>query len=100
MLKHKFKAIRSEYEGIKFASKKELKRYFDLKTLQKSGDVLFFLRQIPFYLPGNTKYICDFLIFWANGEVTFEDVKGMKTSMYILKKKQVEALYPIKIGEV
>jgi hypothetical protein len=38
-------------------------------------------------------------VFWVNGVVTIEDVKGMKTPMYILKKKQVEAIYPITITE-
>ena len=100
MIKHKFHAIPTEYNGIKFASKKEAKRYQQLLLLIKAGEVLFFLRQVPFHLPGNVKYLCDFVIFWANGEVSFEDVKGIKTPMYILKKKQVEALYPIKIIEV
>jgi hypothetical protein len=99
MTTHKFHAIRTELDGIKFDSKKEAKRYQALLLLIKAGDVLFFLRQVPFHLPGNVKYICDFVIFWTNGEVTFEDVKGMKTAMYILKKKQVEALYPIEITE-
>lgn len=99
MIKHKFHAIPTEYDGIKFASKKEAKRYRELILLKKSGDILFFLRQVPFHLPGNVKYLCDFVIFWNNCEVTFEDVKGMKTPMYILKKKQVETLYPIKITE-
>lgn len=99
MIKHKFRAIPTELDGIKFASKKEARRYQELLLLIKAGEILFTLRQVPFHLPGNVKYLCDFVIFWANGEVTFEDVKGLKTPMYILKKKQVEALYPIKITE-
>jgi hypothetical protein len=99
VIKHKFHAIPTEYDGIKFASKKEAKRYKELLLLKKAGDILFFLRQVPFHLPGNVKYLCDFVIFWANGEVTFEDVKGIKTPMYILKKKQVESLYPLEITE-
>jgi hypothetical protein len=99
MLKHKFKAKPVIDDGIKFASKKEHKRYIELKTLQKYGEVLFFLRQVPFHLPGNVKYVCDYLVFWTNNEVTIEDSKGMKTAMYILKKKQVETIYPIKIIE-
>ncbi len=99
MIRHKFNAVRTEVDGITFASKKEAKRYKELVLLRENGDILFFLRQVPFHLPGNVKYLCDYLIFWANGDVTFEDVKGMKTAMYILKKKQVEALYPIKIAE-
>ena len=99
-LKHKFHAIRSESDGFKFASKKELKRYEELKMLRQTGEVLFFQMQPPFHLTGNVKYVCDFQVYWANGDITFEDVKGVKTPMYLLKKKQVEALYPITITEI
>lgn len=93
-------AIPTQLDGIKFASKKEAKRYRELRLLEKTGEVVFFLRQVPFHLSGNVKYICDFMVFWKNEIVTFEDVKGIKTPMYILKKKQVEALYPIRIVEI
>jgi len=100
MLKHKFKAKPTETDGIKFSSKKEAKRYNNLKMLKNIGEVLFFLRQVPFHLPGGVKYVCDFLIFWTNGQVTIEDVKGFKTESYKAKKKMVEAIYPITILEV
>ena len=100
ILRHKFRAKPQELDGIKFASKKEAKRYLELKMLQASGDVLFFLRQVPFHLQGGVKYVADFLVFWSNGEVTIEDVKGLKTPMYNTKKKQVEVAYPITITEV
>lgn len=100
MLKHKFRAIPINIEGIKFASKKEAKRYQELKLLQKTGELVFFLRQTPFHLPGNAKYLSDFICFWQDETVTIEDVKGIRTPMYILKKKLVESLYPIKILEV
>lgn len=98
--RHKFKAKRVELDGIKFPSKKEARRYEELKLLQKSGEVVFFLRQIPFYLIGGVKYVLDFLVFWTNGTVTFEDAKGFLTPTYKAKKKMVEALYPIIIEEV
>lgn len=100
MLRHKFRAKPCEADGIKFPSKKERKRYNDLKVLKQAGEVLFFLRQVPFHLTAGVKYVCDFQVFWTNGEVTFEDVKGMRTDMYKLKKKQVESLYPITITEI
>ncbi len=100
MLKHKFKAKPTETDGIKFSSKKEAKRYNNLKSLQNIGEVIFFLRQVPFHLPGGVKYVCDFLIFWTNGDITIEDVKGFKTESYKAKKKMVEAIYPIIISEV
>ena len=93
------KPERTAADGTVFASKRELVRYQDLKILQQAGHVRFFLRQVPFHLPGGVKYLLDFLIFWSDGRTTCEDVKGMKTEMYRLKKKQVEALYPVKIEE-
>ena len=96
-LKHKFNAKRTETDGIKFASKKEAKRYQELKLLQEQGEIVFFLRQVPLHLEGNTKYVCDWLIFYADGSAVFEDTKGMLTPTFKLKKKQVEAKYPIEI---
>ena len=100
MLRHKFKAVRSESDGFKFASKKELRRYLELKMLRQAGEVSFFQMQTPWHLPGSVKYLLDFQVYWSNGDITFEDAKGMRTPMYILKKKQVEALYPITITEI
>lgn len=62
-LKHKFRAKVTETDGIKFSSKKEAARYHQLKLLQRNGDVLFFLRQVPFHLDGGVKYVADFMIF-------------------------------------
>lgn len=94
----KFHNVICEADNIKFRSKKERARYLELKALQTAGQC-WFLRQVPFYLPGNTKYILDFLIFWKNGTYTFEDTKGKRTPMFIMKKKQVESIYPVKIIE-
>ena len=94
---HKFKAKQTEIDNIKFASRKEAKYYMELKLRQRAGEVLFFLRQVPFHLTGDIKYVCDFQVFLTDGTVEFVDVKGMETDMFKLKKKQVEALYPIEI---
>lgn len=99
-VRHKFNAVRTEVDGVKFSSKKEAKRYSELLQAKVSGDILFFLRQVPFHLPGGVRYVVDFVIFWTAGSVSFEDVKGFKTSEYIAKKKIVEALYPIQILEI
>ena len=95
--RHKFNAKPIEYDGIRFDSKKEAQYYNQLKLRQKAGDVIFFLRQVPFDLPGGVKYRVDFQVFLKDGTVEFIDIKGMETKEFILKKKQVEALYPIKI---
>jgi uncharacterized protein DUF1064 len=96
-VKHKFNAKKAEVDGLKFPSQAEAKKYRELKLLERAGDVLFFLMQVPFHLPGNVKYRLDFLVFYVNGEVRAIDVKGMKTPLFIAKKKLVEALYPIEI---
>jgi len=95
--RHKFNAVRTEYDGIKFDSKKEGKYYLELKNKVRAGIVLFYLRQVPFQLPGSTTYRIDFMEFHADGTVHFIDVKGMQTKEFILKKKIVEALYPVEI---
>ena len=101
MIRHKYHAKQVERDGIRFASTKEAKRYETLKLLRAAGEVLAFLRQVPFHLPGGVRYVCDFAVFWADGSVTFEDVKGFKTASYKAKKRMVEDLYaPITITEV
>ena len=95
--KHKFSAERTELDGIKFASKKESRYYSDLLVRQRIGEVVFFLRQVPFHLPGGTKYVVDFQEFMADGTVRFVDVKGFQTKEFIRAKKQVEAIYPVQI---
>jgi len=98
--RHKFHAIRCEMHGKKFSSKAE--RNFYVKLLEKttSGDVLFFLRQVPFELPGGVKHFIDFEVFFADGTVEFVEVKGLDTPMGKAKRKMVEDLYPIKITVV
>ena len=97
-MRHKFNAIPVEFDGIRFDSKKEGRYYNELKMRLK-GDVLFFLRQVPFDLPGGVKYRVDFEVFYKDGTVEFIDVKGHRTKDYIMKKKMVESIYPVKIIE-
>ena len=99
-MKHKFHAKPTNRNGIRFDSKKEANYYDMLCLRQLAGDVVFFLRQVPFDLPGNTKYRVDFQVFRKNGDIDFVDVKGMRTKEFIRAKKQVESIYPITIDEV
>ena len=90
----------TEVDGIKFHSKKEAQRYLDLKVLRANGDVLWFIRQVPFYLSATEeKYLADFLIVWATGAITVEDVKGVRTKDYLRKKKLVLKEYGVDIVE-
>jgi hypothetical protein len=99
-IKHKFHAIPTTTDGIRFDSKKEARVYHALKMEMLVGDVVFFLRQVPFHLPGGVKYVVDFQVFMASGIVRFIDAKGMKTESFKAKKRMVEAIYPIEIEVV
>lgn len=97
---NKYGAKATEVDGFRFDSQKEARYYRELKLREKAGDVVMFLRQVPFHLPGNTRYVVDFVEFHSDGAVLFVDVKGRETEMFKLKKRQVEDLYPITITTV
>lgn len=94
---HKFRAKPQICDEKRFDSKKERDYYLKLKGSQKNGDLIFFLRQVPFDLPGKVKYRADFMEFWDNGEVKVVDVKGYMTETAKIKIKQVKDLYNIDI---
>lgn len=101
MIKHKFNAVRTVSNGISYASKKEAKYANELRLRKKAGEVLFFLEQVPIRLPGGTKLVVDFQEFHSDGSVHFVETKGFKTDVYKIKKREIEAYYPmIKIEEV
>lgn len=89
-------------DGMKFDSKLEARRYGELKLLQGAKQVLYFLRQVPFHLPGGVIYRVDFQIFWGSSlrgldKVTYEDTHGADTRIKTLKLKQVKALYGVEV---
>lgn len=64
---------------------------------------MLFLRQVPFHFPGGGKYLLDFLVFWKDGRVSFEDVKSPATARketYRFKKNLVREMYGVEIQEV
>jgi hypothetical protein len=104
VFKNKYRAVKTEVDGIMFDSKREAARYMELVLLERAGEISRLELQPKYDCVVNGKKICtykaDFRYFNANGSVV-EDVKGMKTPVYRLKKKLVEALYPgVKIQEV
>lgn len=96
-IRHKFNARPTERDGKKFRSLKEAEWYEKLKHRQEIGEILFFLREIPFDLPGGTKYRLDYMAFLADGTVQLIEVKGFKNPLGMLKIKQVMDLYNVTI---
>jgi hypothetical protein len=96
-IKHKFGAIKCQRDGKKFSSRLERSYYDQLMIRQKAGEVLFFLMQVPFQLPGGVKHLIDFQVFLADGTVEFVETKGRDLPLGIAKRKMVQDLYPIEI---
>lgn len=93
----KYKNEPVEVDGMRFDSIAEATYYQRLKIMLQAGELTHFLRQVPFDLPGGVKYRLDFLVFYTDGLIDHVDVKGAFTEVFRIKKRQVEALYPIKI---
>ena len=95
--RHKYNAKKTVVDGITFDSQKEARYYSQLKLRQQAGEIEFFLRQVPFHLPGGTVLRVDFVEFHTDGSVHVVDVKGMETAEFKIKKREVEATYPIEV---
>ena len=104
--RNKFGAVKTEIDGITFASKAESRRYAELKLLARAGVIRNLETQpvFPITINGVTvaKYVADF-VYFEGEERRVEDVKSpaTRTAVYRLKKRIVEALYPgVRIIEV
>lgn len=102
----KYKAQKCEYNGIKFDSKKEMKRYQDLELMLHSGEISDLQLQVPFVLyPLIPKmfraisYVADFVYKDASGSVIVEDSKGFRTRDYKIKKRLMYEVHKILIKE-
>lgn len=100
---NKYNAKRTFFDGIWFDSKKEAHRYQQLKLMLRAGKISDLELQPRYDIVVNGEKICyykaDFR-YIENGELVVEDVKGMQTSVYKLKKKLVKACHGIEIREV
>ena len=102
----KYRNEKTIIDGITFQSKKEANRYFELKMLQKAGEISALELQ-PKYeiIPAVTwngkqlqarYYIADFQ-YWQDGNGIVEDVKSeitRKNPVYTLKRQLFLLKYP------
>ena len=101
----KYKNVKTIIDGIAFDSKKEAARYGELMLLAKAGAIQDLRLQVPFELIPKqageraVKYIADF-VYTENGETVVEDVKGVRTDVYRLKKKLMLKVHGLRIKEV
>lgn len=88
--RNKFGAVRCEFNGIRFDSKAEMRRYGDLRLLELTGAITNLKVKPVFQLAGGVKYIADFG-YTENGQTIIEDVKGGRatiTPAFRIKWKQ------------
>lgn len=99
--KSKFRNVRVEHEGVVYDSKAELKRWLELKLLERAGEITKLRRQVvyPLYGSGHTKicdYIADHVFYDKRGVQIVEDVKSAPTAklpLFRLKAKLLRDNY-------
>ena len=100
----KYKAVRVEVDGVWFDSKREAAHYQELKMLARSGVISELELQPVFQLIVNgmkvCTYIADFRYKDRDGHMCVEDSKGVRTPVYKLKVKLLEALHQVRVIEV
>ena len=117
----KYHSEKVTVDGETFDSRKEARRWQELRLLQKAGQISELRRQVKFVLIPTQRavdtrgpkggvikgkvlerevaYIADF-VYTEDGKTVVEDTKGMKTKDYIIKRKLMRFVYGIGIREV
>lgn len=103
---HKYGAKKAVVDGISFDSRREARRYQQLRLLERAGQIRDLELQ-PVYrlhaLGGGeiAKYVADFkYVEVSTGRTVLEDAKGHPTRVYRLKRKWLLAEYGISVREV
>jgi hypothetical protein len=95
-----------EFEGVRYESKKELRRYLDLREEQRAGTITELRRQVDFPIMVNGVEVCVYradAVYVRDGRQVIEDVKSAATRklpLYRLKKKLMKAALGIEVREV
>lgn len=107
----KYKNQKVTIDGERFDSVREATRWWDLRLLQRAGEISDLQRQAKFLLIPAQKdasgkciekavsYIADF-VYKDHGALVVEDAKGVRTKEYIIKRKLMLYMYDIRIQEV
>lgn len=109
-MRSKFNAEKTVADGITFDSRKEAKRYVELRDLERAGKIQRLRRQvryelIPAFNVGGkhyrpTSYVADFVYTdCGTGKEIIEDCKGYRTDIYRLKSKMFAHKFGVVILE-
>lgn len=102
--RNKYNAKKTVVDGIEFDSIREADRYCELKLLEKANEIRSLELQPRFLLQDKFKdrngkthrkieYVADFMYINKDDKKIVEDVKGVMTGVYKLKKKLFLNLY-------
>ena len=100
----KYNAKKTVVDGIEFDSIREAERYRELKLLERGKEIRNLVLQPRFLLQdkfvdkhGKThrkiEYVADFLYIDKDDKAIVEDVKGVLTDVYKIKKKLFLKIY-------
>lgn len=103
-------------DGVEFDSRKEARRFCELKLMERAGEIYDLQRQVPFILiptqrdesgkmlEREVKYIADFTYRdCKTGRLTVEDVKSpvtRKNKEYVIKRKLLLYRHGLRIKEI
>lgn len=106
----KYHAKKVTVGGKTFDSRKEASRWAELRLLERAGKITELRRQVSYVLIPVQRddagklleracvYKADF-VYCKDGKTIVEDVKGMRTPEYIIKRKLMLQVYGIRIKE-
>jgi hypothetical protein len=101
----KYGNVKGQIDGVTFDSKAEGTRYLLLRSRERLGEIRRLECHPSYALVVNGELICRYRADFAyedmgTGDLVIEDVKGVKTAVYQIKKKLMKACLDIDIVEV
>ena len=108
----KYNAQKTTVDGITYDSRKEAQRAQELRLMLRAGIISDLREQVPYELIPAQKneygkvveraviYKADFVYDDENGKTVVEDVKGVRTKEFVIKRKLMLYEYGIRIREV
>jgi hypothetical protein len=105
---HKYGAKRETIDGVNFDSRREAKRYQELKLMLRAGEIhdLRLQPRYPLFFGGTpiktptgrtAAYIADFEYITREGTLKVEDVKGYDNKLGQFKRAVFTAIYKIEV---
>ena len=102
----KYNNTKIRVDGRLFDSKAEAARWQELQLLERAGEITELERQVEYELIPKqkgeraVKYIADFRYVDNEGKTVVEDTKGVKTPVWIIKRKLMLRVHGIRVREV